>query len=82
MSYYHLNDRFTFGKHKGSTLRLVVENDPSYISWCLNNVDRFQLTEEVIGELQVINPDFHPNMVQHKLRGCTKSICVRVTEAV
>jgi hypothetical protein len=27
-------DKFDFGKHKGKTVRFVLENEPSYILWC------------------------------------------------
>lgn len=33
----HKLDVFTFGKHRGKTVRWVIDNDPSYILWCGEN---------------------------------------------
>lgn len=41
-----LNDFFTFGKHKGESVGLVIEEDPSYIQWCLDEVKNFSLQPE------------------------------------
>lgn len=30
---FQLEDRLTFGKHRGSTISYVAETDPSYILW-------------------------------------------------
>lgn len=30
-----------FGKHKGSTVRKVLQDDPCYLEWCLDNVTGF-----------------------------------------
>ena len=30
-----------FGRHKGSTLAIVLQKDPSYIRWAANNADMF-----------------------------------------
>lgn len=34
---------FTFGKHKGKTLKWVLENHGSYVGWCLENIPNFHL---------------------------------------
>lgn len=31
------NWKFTFGKHSGETMKEVIDNDPDYIKWYLNN---------------------------------------------
>ena len=41
-----LDDEFTFGKHKGETLEEVIDSAPSYVFWCLENIDTFRITEE------------------------------------
>lgn len=51
----NLNDRFHFGKYSkpyAHTLRWVIENDPEYIVWCLENVDWFELDLEADEELE------------------------------
>lgn len=32
-----LEDHFTFGKHNGSQLEDVIDDDPDYIEWCCEN---------------------------------------------
>jgi hypothetical protein len=31
-----LSDEFKFGKHKGSTVEMVIDEDPSYLRWALD----------------------------------------------
>lgn len=33
--------KFTFGKYKGETIKHVMEIEPSYIQWSMNNVPWF-----------------------------------------
>ncbi len=37
---------FTFGKFKGDELQDVIESDPEYISWVMENVPDFTLSNE------------------------------------
>jgi hypothetical protein len=39
----NLTDKFTFGK--GDTLRSVIWSDPTYVEWCVGNVEGFKLTK-------------------------------------
>lgn len=59
----HLSDVFTFGHYKGCTLSDVVDMCPSYIEWCIKDVDRFLLEDEVKEELHLIYPNLF-NSVQ------------------
>lgn len=34
---------FTFGMYKGQKVNDIIEQNPSYIRWCLNNVSYFTL---------------------------------------
>lgn len=36
-------DKFTFGKHKGKFVSDVIESDPNYVKWALDNVEWFDL---------------------------------------
>ena len=40
---YH--DALTFGKHRGKTVREVIDQDPHYLEWALLNVEGFELTD-------------------------------------
>ncbi len=42
----NLKSKLNFGKHKGKTIDEVLEEDPTYIRWCLENIDWFKLSEE------------------------------------
>lgn len=44
-----LNYFLTFGKHKGKTLKQVIEEEPSYIEWCMN--ERIFVLDEEADEL-------------------------------
>lgn len=43
---YKLTDKFPFGKHKGQTIRQVLQSDPSYLLWCVEKLDRFAMSDE------------------------------------
>lgn len=36
--------KFTFGKNKGLYLKDVVEEDPNYVIWCMENIEWFKLS--------------------------------------
>lgn len=36
-------DKLAFGKYRGSTIGWVLENDPAYLLWCMDNVNGFDL---------------------------------------
>lgn len=41
-----LEDKIWFGKHKGKRIvDLIIEN-PKYIDWCMQNIERFHLSKE------------------------------------
>jgi hypothetical protein len=31
-----LSDEFKFGKHKGSTVEMIIDEDPSYLRWAVD----------------------------------------------
>lgn len=37
-----------FGKHKGKTLHAIKEEDPEYLSWCLDNLNDVKLLGTII----------------------------------
>ena len=56
----HLDDKFLFGKFSGCTFAEVVEYNPEYISWVLENVSGSMCVfcDSVIEELRLIFPHF------------------------
>lgn len=43
---YNLNDKLSFGKHKGQTIRQILQSDPNYLLWCVEKLDRFAMSDE------------------------------------
>ena len=41
---YKPEDILRFGKHKGKSIRQIYEDDPTYIRWCLNSIDTFEMS--------------------------------------
>ncbi|UAJ14343.1 exodeoxyribonuclease X C-terminal domain-containing protein [Aquirufa lenticrescens] len=58
MKNYELNSIFTFGKYKGSSLQQVYGQNPSYIEWCILNLEHFNIEEDVFYELQSLNSSY------------------------
>lgn len=50
---YTLKTKLIFGKHKGKTLEKILNLDPLYIEWCINNINDFNLNKEAHD--QIIN---------------------------
>lgn len=53
-----INDVFTFGKFKGKTILEVLENKPSYIVWCIENIKNFTIDPVLSKELLEQYHDF------------------------
>ncbi len=58
MKNYELNSILTFGKYKGLSLLQVFELNPSYVDWCILNLEHFNIEEDVFYELQSLNSLF------------------------
>lgn len=41
---YDLNDKISFGKHNGKTIWEILNNDASYLYWCIDNLSTFALS--------------------------------------
>lgn len=53
---YNKNSKLDFGMYKGYDLGIVYVFDPSYIDWCINNIDKFHISDLAeLKELGVIN---------------------------
>lgn len=55
MKLYTLDSVLSFGKYENSTLEEVFEIDPSYIEWCILNLDHFFIDFQTIKELTIVN---------------------------
>lgn len=42
---YDLDDVMDFGKYKGKSVEDVLEEDPSYLLWLLENSERFEVDD-------------------------------------
>jgi hypothetical protein len=64
----HKLDTLTFGKHKGKTVRWIIEHDPSYIIWLHEN-KVCEIPDEFVDEAidnegnESLESDFEPNYV-------------------
>lgn len=46
-----INNKFRFGKYKGKTLLYVLDNNPQYIIWCINNIKEFKINNTLKNDL-------------------------------
>jgi uncharacterized protein (DUF3820 family) len=46
-----INDEFQFGKYKGKTLFYVLDTNPQYIIWCINNIKEFKIDNRLKNDL-------------------------------
>lgn len=47
-----------FGKHKGEPLFNILQEDSSYIYWCINNIPEFTISEETLRQIRGLLPSF------------------------
>jgi hypothetical protein len=40
--------RFIFGKHKGTSVETVVDDDPSYVRWIVNEVENISDADRAV----------------------------------
>lgn len=48
---YDLDDCLPFGKHQGRLIEDVLDEDPNYLLWCLENVDDFEVDKALQDEI-------------------------------
>ena len=58
MKLYKLDRVLNFGKHKAKTLLQVFDESPSYVDFCFRELNHFAITEETLGQLQHLNPNY------------------------
>lgn len=47
-----LKSRLTFGEHVGLTVKVVLQEAPTYIEWAIDEVEHFELDEEATAALK------------------------------
>ena len=47
-----VDDELTFGKHKGKLLGEVIEHDPAWIKWAIENIATFEVSDEALAALE------------------------------
>lgn len=55
---YGLNDQLTFGKHKGQTIRQILQSDSNYLLWCVEKLNRFAMSDEAWDYAISLNKQF------------------------
>lgn len=45
-------DRLEFGKYTGYSIEEILTIDPSYLLWCIKNVNLFALQEDIVKEAE------------------------------
>ncbi len=67
---YNKNSKLIFGKYKGYELGIVFLINPSYINWCINNIDDFYVFDlAVLEEFCLVK---NPENWEKRLIGKTK----------
>jgi hypothetical protein len=49
---YNLKDELPFGKHKGEILEDVIDDDPEYVDWMVENISSFDLSVDALDYLR------------------------------
>ena len=55
MKFYSIDTILTFGKYDGKSINEVLVIQPSYLDWCIINLEHFYFEDEVIGEMESTN---------------------------
>lgn len=44
--YFAMGDELTFGKYANEILDTIIQTDPTYIVWCIRNIEGFLISDE------------------------------------
>jgi hypothetical protein len=68
--FFAMGDTLTFGKYEDEVLDTVIQTDPTYIVWCIRNIEGFLVSEEaedlLIEVLQREDIDIGPDLYKLK----------------
>lgn len=68
MKIYNLESTLSFGKFKGKTLSEILSIQPSYIKWCIMNLDHFVLPQDVLEQITLQYSSFKLSDVEENKR--------------
>lgn len=51
-----LADKFTFGAYNGQSLADVIDVNPEYLEWCVQNINNFLIEDSAMNEINQIYP--------------------------
>ncbi len=61
--FFCANHAYHFGKYKGMLVRDVIEKDPEYVKWCMENLKQLRFNgrakELLNNKLQTLNKEKH-----------------------
>jgi hypothetical protein len=43
---FHLKHKFASGKYRDATVREIIDTDPNFIHWCMNNLNGWELADD------------------------------------
>lgn len=55
MKLYTVETTLTFGKYNGKSIRDILVIQPSYLDWCIINLEHFYLDDDVIESMEATN---------------------------
>lgn len=56
---YELDTVLSFGKFKSKSIKEIIEIQPSYINWCILNLNHFYMTKNTLEQITKIKKNFH-----------------------
>ena len=62
-------DTLYFGKYKGSRIDDILETDPEYLAWCVENVKGFCLDDEIVDQVLGFIEDDYNNFYEEYYYG-------------
>lgn len=51
-TYYDFDTEFTFGKYAGKEVHEVLDIDPQYLEWCINNLENICFFSSVVSAVK------------------------------
>ena len=49
---YDFDTEFTFGKYYGLEVHMLLDRDPQYLEWCINNLENIYFTSSVVAAVK------------------------------
>lgn len=53
-----IGDVFHFGRHRNQLLCDVLADDPTYLTWCVNTINSFGMSEQTLEQIKMLFPAF------------------------